>query len=64
MIPEFLSGLDPDEILATRENLEAARRVHDGPVARRLPESLCEEIDRLLYLVELAVRKQREIDGP
>lgn len=61
MTAEFLSGLDPDEIFATRENLEAAMRVNEGPVSRRIPESLCIEIDKLLYLLELAVRQRRNI---
>jgi hypothetical protein len=64
MTADFLSGLDPDEILATRENLEAAVRISDGPEARRIPESLCFEIEQLLYLLELAARQRREIpDG-
>lgn len=61
MTAEFLSGLDPDEILATRENLESASRIEIGPEARRIPESLCTEIAQLLYLLELAVRQKREI---
>ena len=61
MTAEFLSGLDPDEILATRENLEAALRITEGPKARRVPESLCDEVSQLLYLLELAVRQRREV---
>ncbi len=61
MTAEFLSGLDPDEIFATRENLEAAIRVIGGPASRRLPESLCVEIEQLLYLLELAVRQRSDI---
>jgi hypothetical protein len=60
MTAEFLSGLDPDEILATRENLEAALRISGGPEARRVPESLCSEIAQLLYLLELAARERRD----
>lgn len=61
MTPELLSGLDPDEIFATRENLEAAIRVGDGPASRRIPEGLCIEIEQLLYLLELAARQCRDI---
>jgi hypothetical protein len=61
MTDEFLSGLDADEIFATRENLEAAIRISEGPAARRIPESLCIEIDQLLYLLELAVRQKQEV---
>lgn len=60
MTAEFLSGLDPDEIFATRDNLEAAVRENYGPASRRLPESLCVEIEKLLYLLELAVRQRRD----
>jgi hypothetical protein len=61
MTAKFLIGLDPDEIFATRENLEAAIRVPDGPASRRIPESLCVEIEQLLYLLELAARQSRNI---
>lgn len=61
MTAEFLSGLDPDEILATRENLEATIRITVGPTSRRVPESLCDEVSQLLYLLELAVRQRREV---
>jgi hypothetical protein len=58
---DFLSGLDANEILAVRENLESATRLDGGPCARRIPESMCVEIDQLLYLLELGVRRTQEI---
>lgn len=58
---DFPSGLDADEILAVRENLQAAARLADGPPARRVPESMCDEIDQLLQILELLTRKQNEI---
>lgn len=58
---EFLSGLDATEITAVRENLEAAIRISEGPAARRIPETMCAEIDQLLYLLELAVRRNQEV---
>ena len=61
MSQEILSGLDADEILAVRENLEAALRIAGGPPARRIPETMCKEIQQLLYLLELAVRRQQEV---
>ncbi|MEE4317750.1 MAG: hypothetical protein V2I74_12300 [Erythrobacter sp.] len=61
MTSEFVSVLDPDEILATRENLEAAIKVSDGPASRRIPESLCVEIEQLLHLIELAARQCRDV---
>ena len=64
MSEEILVGLDPDEIFAVRDNLEAAQRLFDGPPSRRIPESMCTEISQLLYLLELAVRGQHELKGP
>ncbi|MEP2735457.1 MAG: hypothetical protein ABJP34_04090 [Erythrobacter sp.] len=58
---EFLSGLDADEILAVRENMEAAVRLKGGPDARRIPERLCGEVEQLLYFLELAVRQSKEV---
>lgn len=60
MTTAFLSGLDPDEIVEIRENLDAAIRENLGPASRRLPESLCVEIEQLLYQLELAVRQRRD----
>ena len=48
--------LDADEILALRENLEASIALYDGPPGRRVPESLCAELDQLLHLVEMDLR--------
>lgn len=59
---EILSGLDPDEVFAVRDNLEAALKLSSGPPARRIPESMCIEISQLLYLLELATRRVQEID--
>ncbi|MEP2608556.1 MAG: hypothetical protein ABJH57_01915 [Cyclobacteriaceae bacterium] len=61
MSNDLLLGLDADEIFAARDNLEAAVRLRTGPKARRIPEGLCVEVDQLLYLLELAVRKSQEI---
>lgn len=54
---QTLAGLNADEVFAVRENLEAAARLADGPSARRIPEAMCVEIEQLLRLLELAVRK-------
>ena len=56
--------LDPDEVLALRENLEAAISLYDGPHARRVPETLCAEIDQLLRLVELDLRTANNKPSP
>lgn len=50
--------LDPDEVLAVRENLEASIRIGDGPPGRRVPETLCAEIGNLLRLIEVEMRRQ------
>ena len=47
-----LLALDPDEIRAIRENIADAKRSHDGPPTRILPETLCSEIDTILAFVE------------
>ena len=47
-----LSSLDANEIRATLENIEDAKKISDGPPARMLPEGLCREIEIVLSLVE------------
>lgn len=54
---EMIALLDPDELLAIRENLHAARNTSDGPPARVVPESLCQELETLLQLVEAECRR-------
>lgn len=53
----MMALLDPDELLAIRENLHAARSTADGPPARVVPESLCQEVETLLQLVEAECRR-------
>lgn len=53
-----LLQLDPDEVLAVRENLEASIYIDGGPPSRRVPETLCVEIEKLIKLMELEIRKQ------
>ena len=55
-----LGALDPDEILAIRENLEACRRATAGPASRVVPESLCVELEQCLRLLEAEVRATGE----
>lgn len=51
------SSLKADEILAARENLQDALVLQKkGPPGRRVPESLCVEIDKLLHTLELSIR--------
>lgn len=57
---QTLAGLDADVLLAVRENMEAAPRLADGPSARRIPETMCLEIEQVLRLRELTVRQQSE----
>lgn len=53
----YLVGLDADEIAATRENLQSSAMLVDGgPPGRRVPQSLCTEIEKSLHYFELAVR--------
>ena len=59
-----IAQLDPDEVLALRENLEAAIFLYDGPRARRVPETLCAEIDQLLRLIELDLRVANNEPSP
>ena len=56
MTTSYLIGLDPDEIAATRENLESAVELQDGPAGKRVPLTLCTEIEKILHYFELAVR--------
>lgn len=56
MATSYLIGLDADEIAATRENLESAAVLQSGPAGKRVPLSLCTEIEKMLYYFELAVR--------
>ena len=51
-----LSQLDPNEVLAVRENLESAKVHMPGPPARVVPEGLCDETVKLLTLLELEIR--------
>lgn len=51
-----LLQLDADELLAMRENLESCLPIESGPKARRVPETLCEEIQTLLLVVEGSLR--------
>ncbi|MGB3470865.1 MAG: hypothetical protein WBA51_08595 [Erythrobacter sp.] len=56
--------LDADEVLALRENLQAAITYYDGPPARKVPETLCAEIDQLLRLIELDIRSSHNGRSP
>lgn len=57
-----LGALDPDELLAIRENLEACRRATVRPASRVVPESLCVELEQCLRLLEAEVRTIGEKD--
>jgi hypothetical protein len=51
--------LDPDEILAVTENLQQSSKLTSGPAARRVSETLCVEIEKLLVLLELEVKQSQ-----
>lgn len=57
-----LGALEPDELLAIRENLESCRRSTAGPASRVVPESLCVELEQCLKLLEAEVRATGETD--
>lgn len=50
------AALAADEVLAAVENLEDCLRLTDGPPGRRVPETLCLEIERLLTLFSKELR--------
>lgn len=52
-----LSQLDADELLAMRENLQAAAQLDYGPPGRRVPVSLCIEMEKVLQLMALETRR-------
>lgn len=54
-----LAQLDPADLLALLENLEACRATGEGPEARVVPESLCVEIEQCLKLLRAEVRAAR-----
>lgn len=58
-----LGALDPDELLALLENLEACRATAEGPKARVVPESLCAEIEQCLRLLRAEVKAARGLRG-
>ncbi|MEM9085963.1 MAG: hypothetical protein AAGB23_08575 [Pseudomonadota bacterium] len=49
--------LAADEVLAVVENLEDCARLAGGIAGRRVPETLCLEIERLLGLFSEELRK-------
>ena len=61
-VRSILAQLDHAELLAMRENIQAAARIEGGPPARRMPESLCAEIETLIELLEQLV-VEAQIEG-
>jgi len=59
---EAIASLDADELLAMIENISRCRHGVDGPPNRIVPESLCEEVEALLILLEHAVRLSGSVD--
>lgn len=53
MTVEFLSGLDPLEVFKVRHQLELAVGAFGDATRRQVPAGLCDEIAKLLYLLEL-----------
>ena len=62
LFPSF-SDLAADEVRAVVENLQLCGKLNDWGDSRRVPETLCMEIESLLSLLEREL-KQVDLHGP